>query len=360
MTRFPSPRPDMGTNTEPAGNAGALASPAALRDAFDSRLADLVDADSLGVFILALANASFESSSFEKLRPAFAAAFGAWCERLDVGDESVRAAPADDVAVLRRLRDLGFDRLASTRRRQVGCWELQFNQMRALRPPRMSHAVVRDLYRPFDPEGFHFNRPFLRKEIFWEGELEGVPVRLLYNKFPFAELHGLLVPYPADCRPQYLSEESHRLAGGLIRRLGRSLPGVGFGYNARGAYASVNHLHFQMFLRSGARYPIESPHWQHNGGTRPYPLPARHFSDAHSAWGHVQRLHETGTAYNLLYRPDGLYVVERAMQGSYEHSCWTGGFAWSELAGSITTSDAEAFAQLREGDLEAEFLAVRP
>ncbi len=362
MTLFPSRRPNMVTNTDPVGAADVLSSPAALRDAFESRLADLVREESLGVFILVLANASFASASFERLRPLLAATFRGWCERIDAGDSVARAAPMDDIAVFRRLRTLGFDRLSATRWRQAGCWELQFNQMRALRPPRTSRAVVETRLRPFDPAGFHFNKPFLRKEVFWEGELAGVPVRLLYNKFPYAEMHGLLVPHPADCRPQHLTEEDHALAWDLIGGLGARLPGAGFGYNARGAAASVNHLHFQMFVRPRSHYPIESPLWGHNGGTRPYPLPVGCHTDRHAAWRALERLHETGRAYNLLYRPGHLYVVERAVQGTYGHSPWAGGFAWSELAGSITISDAKAFGQLRERDLEEELgrLAVRP
>ena len=73
-------------------------------------------------------------------------------------------------------------------------------------------------------------------------------------------------------------------------------------------------------------------------------------------------LHLADIAYNLLYRPGRVYLVPRAMQGSYLHSRWTSGFAWSELAGSITTSDAAVFERLCEADVADEFarLEVRP
>lgn len=352
----------MGTNTDPAGDVDVFASAATLRDAFECKLIGLLDQDLLGVFILVLANASFERSTFDRLQRPLASAFARWDERVDSGDQRVLGAPADDVEVFSRLRRLGFDRLEATRWRRLGPWEIQFNQLRGLRPPRMSHAVPARLDKPFDPDGFHFNRPFLRKEVFWEGELAGAPVRLLYNKFPFAELHGLLVPDPAACRAQALGPADHDLIWAIAQRLGRSLPGLGFGFNAYGAYASVNHLHFQMFMRSSGRYPIESPHWRHNGGGEPYPLPVQRYGDRGPAWRALQQLHQAGRVYNLLYRPGCLYIVERAVQGSYAHSGWTGGFAWSELAGSITAFDADDFERLTEAQLDAEFrrLAVRP
>lgn len=362
MTRSPIRQTGMNTNIEAAGDAGVFSSLPVLRGTFESRLLDLVREDSLGVFILVLANASFESASFERLRPSLASVFQAWCDRFDSGDRRAGNAPADDVAVFQRLRRLGFDRLAATRWRQIDPWELQFNPMRALRPPRMSHVAVDNLCRPFDPHGFHFNQSFLRPEVFWEGKLAGAPARLLYNKFPFAGLHGLLVPHPSACKSQLLTQEEHSWAWDLVRELGRHLPGLGFGYNAYGAYASVNHLHFQLFVRATGHYPVESHRWRHNGGSQDYPLAVSRLDSCETAWRVLQRLHAAGHTYNLLYRPGELYLFERAMQGSYRHRIWTAGFAWSELAGSVTTSDSEAFARLSAQDVEDELgrLAIRP
>jgi hypothetical protein len=57
-----------------------------------------------------------------------------------------------------------------------------------------------------------------------------------------------------------------------------------------------------------------------------------------------------------------MYVVQRAIQGSYTHSDWTAGFAWSELAGAVTTFDLDDFERLTEEDLNAEYgrLSVTP
>lgn len=352
----------MTTSTESFTVDGVFASPQRLNESFDGHLLGLLDEDSLGAFVLVLANLCFEQAMFDRLRGPAAAAFARWVERFDAADPLVTRAPADDVAVFRQLRELGFDRLGVTRWRRVGPWELQFNPLRALRPPRMSQAVVETLHKPFDTGGFHFNRPFLRREIFREGMLGDARVRLLFNKFPFAERHLLLVPHPQDCRPQYLNRADHELVWRLAGSLGCDLPGLGFGYNAQGAYASVNHLHFQMFVRSQGYYPIEAPHWCHNGGDRDYPLPVWRYTGSTPAWDCIQELHADGIPYNLLYRPGMLYVVERARQGSYRHSAWSGGFAWSEIAGSVTTADPVAFERLSEPELAGEFarLRIRP
>jgi hypothetical protein len=341
---------------------GPFGSRAQLREAFEAGLLRMLEGDSLGAFILVLANASFEDGMSDRLRKPLAAAFERWSQAATAGDPAYQGAAADDVTVFEQLRQLDLDSLGVTRWRRLGPWEAQFNPLRALRPARVSGARVDALSRPFDPQGFHFDKPFLRDEILWEGRMRGVAVRLLYNKFPFAELHGLLVPDPSAGRPQFLSADYHRLIWAITGDLATGLPGVGFGYNAFGAFASINHLHFQMFERSQGEYPIESPLWRHNGGTRAYPLPVMCFDDLAAAWRALADCQSQNLAFNLLYRPGRLYLVQRALQGHYRHSLWTAGFAWSELAGSVTVVREEDFERLDGAAIEAELgrLAVRP
>jgi hypothetical protein len=348
------------TTTDPEKNTAPLfASPAAFRDAFEQGLQVMLEEDQLGAFVLVLANASYEAAMFERMRPRLREVYERWRRRFDVGEEPAVNAPADDAAVFQRLCDIGFDALETTRWRDVGPWQVQFNPLRALRPPRMSKAVVTGLRKPFDADGFHFNKPFLRRECLWEGELCEQPLRLLYNKFPFADLHGLLVPQPAAARPQYLDAAIHALVWDIVGLLGERLPGIGFGYNAYGAYASVNHLHLQSFVRATGGYPIASSRWRHNGGGIAYPLTVRRFDDADAAWAFIESLHRAEQAYNLLYLPGLLFVTLRRMQGGYTHSDWTGGFAWSEIAGAITVFNESDFERLDEATIEAEFARMK-
>ena len=82
---------------------------------------------------------------------------------------------------------------------------------------------------------------------------------LLYNKFPFVDLHSLLVPRRLENAPQFLHRHHHEAAWAMTLALGETLPGVGLGYNSFGAFASVNHLHFQLFLRPDSQPPCP---WQ--------------------------------------------------------------------------------------------------
>jgi hypothetical protein len=216
------------------------------------------------------------------------------------------------------------------------------------------------LRRPFDPAGFHFDKPFLRPEIFWEGAWSGRAMRLLLNKFPFAKGHALLVPDPAAGLAQWLDAQWHHLVWDLARHAGQTLPGIGYGYNAIGAFASVNHLHFQQFVDPERPYPIELARWRHNGGSDDYPLPVCRFDDASSAWQALDRLQRNGRCFNLLYRPGRLYLIERETQGGYRQSHWSAGFAWSEVTGMITILDQRVFVGLDEAQLLAEFACARP
>ncbi len=313
--------------------------------------------DGLGVFILVLANAGFDPLIQQRLQADLEQRLAQLSEALREllrGGRRLPDAP-DDVDVFLRLMVLGLEGLPPTRFRQVGPWQLQYNLLRALRPPRMANVAVEGLRKPFDAGGFHFNKPFLQKEVLWEGSLLGRPVRLLYNKFPFAPLHGLLVIDPGAERPQLLGEEEHRLVWDLCEQAGKTMPGLGAGYNSYGAYASVNHQHFQTFvLEAGQRFPVEAPEWRHNGGDVPYPVACACHTGVGRAWERLERLHATDQAYNLLYRPGRLYVMPRRFQGSYHHAGWTGGFAWSELSGSTTTFNADDFQSLDAVAIEAE------
>jgi diadenosine tetraphosphate (Ap4A) HIT family hydrolase len=166
-------------------------------------------------------------------------------------------------------------------------------------------------------------------------------VALFYNKYPFVDRHGLLVPERTEHRPQYLTRGDHLYAWRVVEGLARALPGVGLGYNAYGAFASVNHLHFQFFVRGGL--PVEDAAWQHAGGAEPYPAPCEVFLSAEEAWARVADLHAAERPYNLVYRPGRLYCLPRRRQGTYEQAAWTGGFAWYELAGGFTLFNRQAY-----------------
>lgn len=326
-----------------------------LRQAFAQGLERLLGRDGMGAHILVLANALFDPSVREGLGHALARDFRERAEdcrrQLALGHEP-REAP-DDLLVFLKLMALGDVGECAAQRRAAGPWEVQFNLLRAFRPRRMSDSVGGGSRQAFDPYAFNFNKPFLRSETFWRGELLGREVDLLYNKFPFIDLHGLLVPEREQCLPQFLSQGYHDYAWTLCHDLAPGLPGLGLGYNSYGAYASVNHLHLQMFVRD-AGLPIERPQWRHNGGDRDYPAACIRFDRADEAWKYLDELHRREHPYNLLYRPGCMYCLPRARQGGYEHSPWTGGYAWYEMSGGVVAYNAGDFESLDEPAITAE------
>ena len=328
----------------------------AFRQTFVDRLAALLEDPQLGSFILVLANAIYDEHIHALLQSRLEQRFSELSDGLRqqlIAGQGLEA-PEDDLLVFLKLMAVGLENLQPTQFRRAGPWELQFNPVRAFRPPRMSNTAITGLHAPFDPQGFHFNKPYLRKEILWEGELLGDHCRLLYNKFPFAPLHGLLVVEPDEKHPQYLGKFAHEHAWQLLEHLGNTLPDCGFGYSARGAYSSVNHQHLQMYVGKTGGYPVEQPLWQHNGGSEAYPLDCQVFDSVVDSWRFIDELHGANRSYNLLYRPGRLYVLPRAMQGSYTHAGWTGGFAWAETAGAITTFSEPSYRQLTAQDIVTE------
>lgn len=343
-------------------NPPLFTSSAALEQAFAQGLGTmLADHPGLGVYVLCLANAAYDAGLWEHLRASLAQRHQRHAAEITATLRQGRRLkePEDDLLVFLKLMAVGFDGVATTAWRQAGPWRIQFNPIRALRPPRASGGKVEGLHRPFDASGFHFNKPFLAKEVLWEGDLAGKPARLLYNKFPFAPLHGLLVPAPLGELPQWLSPELHGWAWDVTAELGETLPGFGLAYNSLGAQASVNHLHFQSFMAAGD-LPVLSAHFSHNGGDTPYPLPCQVADSAEAAWFVLDELHQQAMPYNLVYTPGRLHILPRLPQGSHPSPDWGAGLAWSELAGSVTVFSREDFEALAEPDIAAALSALAP
>ncbi len=164
---------------------------------------------------------------------------------------------------------------------------------------------------------------------------------MLYNKFPLAPYHLLLVPDPEQGLPQFLTRHYHSMIADLVSQAQSSLPGLYFGYNSLGAYASVNHLHFHAVIRE-TQCPVEALHWSHRGGDLDYPLPLRLYPSVQDSWQAIAELHTAQQAYNLLYSRDGVYVIPRQTQNTIVVPEGMQGAGWLELCGELTISEASA------------------
>ena len=314
----------------------------------------LHDYNELGVFILVLANVSFDPGLLEDFEKKVKGRYTLLRRSFKKDPKQFYLDGAgDDVRVFAKLLQIGMEGLHHTEFRDEGPWEVQFNQLRSFRPTRIADTKVDGISAPFDVDGFHFNKPFLLKETFWEGQLGGRSTSLYYNKFPFMPMHTLIVPEREAHKPQYLNKDDLEYFWGVCVQMGETMPDVMFGYNSYGANASINNLHFHMFIRQ-KRLPLLSNEWNHNGGEKVYPVGCRKFTSLDEAWLFISGLHRQTVSYNLVVVPGELYCLPRSRQGSYCHAKWNTGFAWYEMSGGIAAVDGDVYESLDAEQIERE------
>lgn len=327
------------------------------REQFNLGLHALAEQGGFGPFILACANAVGDAALLEDIRPLLQSQYQELYERCREAFATGRSVDVvdEDLLVFLKLHAIGFESVRPSESRREGEWKIQFNHLRSFRPKRIAQFVhTGRMSEPFDEDAFNFNKPFMARECFWRGELLGRDVDLFYNKYPFADLHGLLVVDRQACLPQLLGQADHQYVFALCEALEDRLPGVGFGYNSYGAYASVNHLHFQMFVDAEG-LPVTAAHWKHNGGDKDYPVSCRAFESSAAAWRHIQELHAAAQPYNALYMPGRIYVFPRQTQGTVAVPPWSSGFTWYELAGSFVVFNRDDYLGLMS-DAIAQYL----
>lgn len=330
------------------------------RHIFEQGLVQLLEYNELGIFILVLANASFDRHVHDYTDKALIEKYQQLSEKYQflLRDGQLLTEPEDDILVFLKLMAMGFDKVTQTEFRQTRQWELQFNHIRSLRPARVSKNLIEGIQLDFDPDGFHFNKPFLQKECYWAGDMHGRHLDIFYNKFPFARFHSLLVPEKEACLAQYLSAEYHEYIWEITNDLASNLPGIGMAYNSYGAYSSINHLHFHLFIKQHP-LPITNPVWSHNGGSKDYPIQCNVFESQQQAWHFIDQLHQQQISYNLIYLPGKVYCIPRKHQGTYPDAAWSSGFAWYEVSGGFTTFNHTQFMALDCRQLEQELSLLK-
>ena len=117
----------------------------AFRSAFNGGLAELLDGHAeLGAYILVMAHAGFDAMLRENLSQPLKKRFEQIAREMRRGKrrELYLDAAEADLQVVRSIIDIDFEGVQPAQFRDIGPWELQFNQMRALRPARMAGEVV--------------------------------------------------------------------------------------------------------------------------------------------------------------------------------------------------------------------------
>jgi len=304
------------------------------RHLFSTSLSSMLSPGQAGAFILVLANSLQDEGLHNALKAVLGKNFTELQQGIRQGGLDITG---DDLAVFTAVENAGVESLSCWQQNDIADWELVYNPMRALRPARSSSEIIRRVRKPFDAARFNFNKPFLQPEIFWQGTWRGVDLRVLYNKFPFAPCHLIVVPDPELQMPQYLAQEYHALIWDLLLGQQSALPGLAVGYNSLGACASVNHLHFQSIIREHP-LPIERGKWEHNGGNEAYPMRCHVFESEPESWRLIEKFHADNQAYNLFYRPGRCYVMPRRLQGDENVAPRVRGAGWIEECGVFSLS----------------------
>ena len=318
---------------------------------FTLPLKNMLNDGGLGTFILVLCNSMQDEALFNALKPDLKKSFTALTQ------SPPSNSPIDDKNVFLSIKQIGIEAFNCWETKKTEHWELVYNATRALRPSRSSGQLIEHIHQDFNPNTFHFNKPFLRPEILWEGHWGGASMRVLFNKFPFAPWHLLIAFEPEKQHPQYIHLDAHKTISALLKQ-NQHLSGFGIGYNSLGAFASINQLHFQGFIREDL-LPIEHSHWRHNGGNKLYPLAVTRHHDPIKAWEHISRLHEDNQPYNLLYRLDSCYVIPQKGQAKPELSDWAQGVGWHEACGVMTLSEKEMMQELDDHTISQQLLQLK-
>jgi len=307
----------------------------AFQHLFVNTLCNMLSPDQAGAFILVLANSMQDDELRNSLKQELGANFKAVQSGIRRGRLDITA---DDLAVFEAIEAIGIDSLPCWQLQNTAEWELVYNPMRALRPVRVSNESIDSIKQPFDENRFNFNKPFLQPEILWQGCWHETQLRVLFNKFPFAPCHLIIVPDPDMQMPQYLTADYHNMMWSLVEQQQLVLPGFGAGYNSLGACASVNQLHFQSFVRAEL-LPIEQQKWKHAGGDDDYPMHCYVSGSVQGSWALINECHNNNQPYNLLYRPGRCYVIPRKVQGSESVAPRARGAGWIEECGVFNVSD---------------------
>ena len=260
----------------------------------------------------------------------------------------------DDITVMNSLFEIGLENLEEVEYRKVNSdgvdYLLYYNQLRSFRPARMSKTENIQLDTPFNPEGFHFAKSFLQKEIFAEGEYNGKQLSLLYNKFPFIHYHALLIVNKARHNNQYLTRDILDYIANLQTHTQQQCPEFVVAYNSLGAGASVNHLHFQTYLEA-TPLAIFSAYFTHNGGDLSYPATCQAFTNSFDAWQTIKSLHKRNTPYNLLFKDNKIYCLPRIVSsrkkaGKSLSGIDTSLYGWADMAGLINIDNKKLLTEL--------------
>jgi len=307
-----------------------------------------ITVNELGILILLSAHASFNADLQKKTGSKLDTFYKNISKEINNIPENLKN---DDYKLACKIIEKGWSNIEDVVFKKANnLWQAQYNQLRTFKPRRTATQEINSVYKKFDNNAFNFNKPFLKTERFKKCKYEGINVSLFYNKFPFVPCHTLLVPEQEKNHPQFLRKKFHYFASDLIN----NLEGFSMGYNSVGAFASVNHLHFQLFTETEP-LPVCNNIWKHNGGMKEYPAKCFVFESKEKSWKMISHLHTKNIPYNILYTKGKTFIFPMNFQKNHKNTIFPLGFAWVELSGSFINVTKKDFKRLTEKQILKEF-----
>lgn len=145
---------------------------------------------------------------------------------------------------------------------------VQLNEGRHLKK-RPTEFRVDQVLQPFDDNKFNFMKVGQEEVLFrfepssdneshffpcFPVDANSTPTVVAINVSPIEYGHVLLIPHVLDCLPQRMDHDSLLLALNMAKEAAD--PFFRLGYNSLGAFATINHLHFQAY-HLNVPFPVE-------------------------------------------------------------------------------------------------------
>lgn len=252
-----------------------------------------------------------------------------------------------------------------------GKYFLQLNPDR--RTKRRTPEEMTSICQPFDEKKFHFNKVSSKEILFSLEGKDGDLHTVLVNVSPISRYHSLLCPSVNRCLPQVVTADSLTLVVQIMFQIEDR--DVRIGFNSICGFASVNHLHYHIFIEEKSLH-IESVNWQHFKGEMyllddDSTVPAFCFKiqkesssqTLQQAWKVLEYFLEKSIAHNILFTKRGLggddvvYLIvwpRRNTSGAKQLSAFN--VAVLELSGWFPIFDEEEFKNVQAKDLQAELM----
>jgi hypothetical protein len=252
-------------------------------------------------------------------------------------------------------------------RKRLGALGLQLNRGRQRKEEHLERQRRDDnpVVAPFGAlPGTDFHRIHERhpRQRLMDIDVDGRHLAINVNYAPILPHHFLLVPEPDANAPQVLTEQALRDADVLLNL--STDPTLVLGYNSLGAWASINHLHFQgvyyptgrmNIMRAPRELVTECPRIER---IRAFPFPALVTSGSADLAVVTARLahflHAQNVPYTLLLTRTEHYLIPKARgRGDLVPT----GAGFFETGGEIFVGTRALYDTLTESDIHAELAA---